>query len=160
VSPPDARPRAQPFIGRTADYNVRVLGRSHVRLLLPVFFGTLFFTTSSYAQGSRPDTAGAEPAGKQGHKASLNWAPSPDAKKHGAKLKYAVYRSGGTRKPDGTAQCAGKYAKIAEVEDSKTTFTDHTVKANHVYCYQLRSVIGKTDGPPSTTVISIIPADK
>jgi hypothetical protein len=117
----------------------------------------LAFAVTSCAQESPAAAPVAAPVGNQDHRATLNWAPSPDAKKAGGKLNYAVYRSDGTRKPDGTPQCIGTFDKIAEVEGSKTTFIDHAVKADRVYCYKLRSVTGKTEGPPTAIVIAIIP---
>lgn len=132
----------------------------YARPLFLVSFATLVIAVTSCAQERPPAAPATPPVGNQDHRATLNWAPSPDAKKAGGKLNYAVYRSDGTRKPDGTPQCIGSFDKIAEVEGSKTTFIDLAVKADRVYCYKLKSVTGKTEGPATAIVIAIIPPDK
>jgi hypothetical protein len=130
---------------------------SHARPFILVSFVMLVFSVLSWAQ--TPKQA-APPAGSRPHRATLNWAPSPDAKKAGSKLKYAIYRSEGIRNPDGKPECVGNFDKIAEVEGAKTTFIDPAVKANHVYCYKLKSVIDKMDGPFSAVIVAAIPSDK
>jgi hypothetical protein len=143
----------------TAHYNSLVASPEYARPVFVLWLILLFAATIS-AQERRPVISTTPPVGKKDHRATLNWAPSPDAGKAGSKMEYAVYRSNGARKPGAKPTCAGAFSKIAQIDGSITIFVDNSVLAEHVYCYQIKSVVGKAEGAPSETVLAVIPGDE
>jgi hypothetical protein len=114
---------------------------------------------SAFAQAPSPGSPSSATSRKAGHKAVLKWAPSVSAKQAGAKLRYVIRRTDGTRRPDGTTTCGKKYRKIADVNGTETSYVDHTVKANRVYCYQVSSLIGRQESVNSPMVVAVVPPD-
>src|SRR4051794_30159889 len=94
----------------------------------------VILAATGFAQNPPPTPS----VSNKAHRATLNWAPSPDAKKAGVNLKYRMYKSDGTRKPGGATECAGTFHPVATVNSSEKSFTDTGVQADHIYCYKVQ----------------------
>ena len=139
-----------------------MLAGSRIRLRRSLSFFVVIVCIFAHAQEHAAVTTPPNQGPRDGHRATLRWQPSPDAKIHKS-AKYWIYRADGTRGPNGAPQCGKNYKKHAVIDIAATSYVDTKVKPNRVYCYYMITVTGKSKkdrSGPTPVVTAVIPPDK